>query len=220
VSLESRTRPLTEPERRLVRTRLAQYGRREAGVGRATTGAAILVIGALWLVTLAVADAPWSAVTAFWLVVGGGIYLWVRRDLRRESAHIPALRAALAGALERDEASVLDVRATAYAELEEAEDEGACFAFQVDDDRLLFLHGQEFYPSAGFPSHDFSLVSPLDPHGGEADRWIEKRGEAVPPARVIPAAAKWELADGIPASGTVIPGTLDRLEAILRERAG
>lgn len=219
VTLNFRSRPLTAAERRALRGRMDGYGRHEARAGRAAGGAAALVIGALWLLTMAVTDEPWLLVTVVWLVTGIVVYLWVRRDLRREVAHLPALRASLGSALERNEARVLDVQARAYAEFEEFEDEGACFAFQLDGDRLLFLSGQEFYPTTRFPSLDFSIVCPLDQHGREVELWIEKRGDAARPERVVPASVKWELAEAIPDSMAVIQGTVDRLEEVLRERA-
>jgi hypothetical protein len=203
----------------VLRKRLDGHRRREARAGRAAWGATALVIGALWLLTLAVTDDPWLLVTVVWLITGIVVYLWVRRDLRREVAHLPTLRASLGSALERNEARVLDVQARAYAEFEEVEDEGACFAFQLDDDRLLFLSGQEFYPTTRFPSLDFSIVYPLDEHGGAVEMWIEKRGDAARPKRVVPASVKWELAEAIPDSMAVVEGTVDRLEEVLRERA-
>ena len=57
------------------------------------------------------------------------------------------------------------------------EDEGACFAFQLEDrDEIVFLSGQEFYETAKFPSLDFSLVFPLDESGRRVDMLIERRG--------------------------------------------
>lgn len=114
---------------------------------------------------------------------------------------------------------MLNVQARAYAEFEEVEDEGACFAFQLDGDRLLFLSGQEFYPTTRFPSLDFSIVWPLEQRGREVELWIEKRGDAARPDRVVPASVKWELAEAIPDSMAVIKGTVDRLGEVLRERA-
>lgn len=212
------SRPLAEVDRRALRARLDEYHHGERRVGLVAGGATALVIGALWLATIAATDESWLVVTVVWVVVGILIYFWVRRDLWRE-AHLPALRASLVSALERDEAFVLDVQARAYAEFEEVEDEGACFAFEMDGERLLFLSGQEFYPTTRFPSLDFSIVYPVDQHGREVDLWIEERGDAVPPDRVIPAAVKWEIAEAIPDSLAVIPGTVDRIDEVLRERA-
>lgn len=144
------------------------------------------VCGVLWLLTLLASEASWIVVTLFWMLAGGALTLWLLHDLRHDLGHVPAMAQGLRSALARDEAEVFDVRASAFAELEEFEDEGACYVFQLDDDHLLFLCGQEFYPSARFPSLDFSLVYPLDETGRVADMYLEKRGRAAQPTRILP----------------------------------
>lgn len=62
------------------------------------------------------------------------------------------------------------------------------------------------------------MVRPLDEDGRPAALWLEKRGEAVPPERVIPADVKWELADRLPEPLSVVRGSLDRLVEVLRRR--
>ena len=83
--------------------------------------------------------------------------------------------------------------------------------------RLEFF-GQEFYPTARFPSLDFSLVHPLDAGDRPADLPIAKRGPKTPPGRVIPARIRWR--SEIPETLDVLPGTLDDLEAMLRPSRG
>lgn len=105
----------------------------------------------------------------------------------------------------RDEVESFDIVADAYAEFEEVEDEGACYAFDLADGGIVFLTGQQFYPSARFPSLDFSVAYPLDENGASADMWIEKRGPASEPDRVVSAAVKRELAERIPEPLEVVP---------------
>jgi len=50
-------------------------------------------------------------------------------------------------------------------EFEEEEDEDACYAFQLDGGRILFVAGQSYYRSARFPNTDFSLVGLYDKEG-------------------------------------------------------
>jgi hypothetical protein len=119
----------------------------------------------------------------------------------------------LESALMRNEADVFDIRAAAFVELEEVEDEGACYAFDLGDGRIAFLSGQEFYPGARFPSLDFSLVYVLDEEDRTADMLMEKRGPRAAPERRIPATVKWEL--DIPESLSVMIGSLDDLEGRL-----
>ncbi len=214
-TLESRRRPLTPAERRLLRCKIRRYQIRPGEVDR---GVGLIVASGtavLWLLTLLAADVPWPLVTVFSIVLGWLLYIWVRRDLRKETEHLPAMVSSMESALRRDEAESFDIVAEAYAEFEEVEDEGACYAFDLGDGRMVFLAGQQFYPSARFPSLDFSVVYPLDEDGGSPDMWIEKRGPSAEPARVVPAAVNWELAERIPEPLEVVPGSLDTVEESL-----
>ena len=152
------------------------------------TGGTITAL--LWVLTILVSDSPVLAVTAFWLIAGGGIIFWVHRDLRAEGGHMEHMAAALESAIRRNEADVYDIRSSAFVEFEEIEDEGACYAFQIDETRIVFLSGQEFYETARFPSLDFSLVFPLDEDGRQTDMYIERRSPKASPHRRIPARVK------------------------------
>ena len=77
------------------------------------TVAAVVIFGALWAWTLAASGAPWHAVTVFWLVVGAGITLWIRRDLQKDLATFDAMLNGIESALRTDMASVLDEKAVA-----------------------------------------------------------------------------------------------------------
>jgi hypothetical protein len=217
-ALEPRIRPLTDAERARLRRLARELGALQKTGRRGmwlTLGGAVLV---LWILTLLASDAPAVWITLFWLATGLLLALWVGRDLRKDTAHLPAATASIESALERGEAASHDVVARAYVEFEEAEDEGACWAFDLGDGRIVFVTGQEYYREDRFPSHDFSIVEPLDEWGRPAHEWIEKRGAAAAPTRVIPAAVKWELADAIPEHLGVIRAELERLEDVLAER--
>ena len=154
-------------------------------------------------------DAPRLVITAFWLVFGVGLALWMRRDAGRDARSFDAMGAGLQSALKMNAADVYDVKARAFAEFEEVEDEGACYAFELSDNRLVFIAGQEFYESARFPSLDFSLVYVLDEAGRTVDMVIDKRGAKAKPARTIPASAKKDME--MPEHLEVRAGTIDGL---------
>ena len=188
--LEPTRRPLTDSERRLLQSRIRDLqarGRRGRSVAAPITAAVVLV---LWLATMLASDAPWLGITGFWLVFGAGLALWMRHDASREARSLDVIAAGLRSALKMSAADVYDVKARAFAEFEEAEDEGACYAFELSDNRLLFVVGQEFYESAKFPSLDFSLVHILNEAGQTVDVVMDKRGPKAKPARTIPASAK------------------------------
>jgi hypothetical protein len=117
--LESHRRPLTDQERRTLRAKIRSLQGR--GV-RSRTGwipIAVVIIFVLWLVTILAADAPWMVVTAFWLVTGGVIALWVSRDMRRHASQFDDMAVGLQSALIANAADVSDVRARAFVEFEE-----------------------------------------------------------------------------------------------------
>jgi hypothetical protein len=215
-TLEASRRPLTEAERRLLRARIAASARRRRQVSRRTPIAGLVVVLVLWLLTLLASDAPWLVVTAFWALIGAGILLWVRRDMRKEARDSQQWTDRLASALRRNMADVVDVRARAFVELEEFEDEGACYAFELNGARTVFVTGQEFYEAARFPSLDFSLIYALDEADRAVDLIIDKRAPKAAPARTIPYQVKHGLE--IPEHLEVVTTSLDDLEAHLRAR--
>ena len=212
-ALAASRRPLTATERRLLRGRirsLTARGRRASRVALPMTGGAVFL---LWVWTVLASNAPWLVITAFWLVVGAAIAFWVHRDMRTHAGHFDTMAHDLESALTRNAADVYDVHARSYAAFEEIEDEGACYAFELDGDRLVFITGQEFYESARFPSLDFSLVYVLDERERTVDMLIDKRGARTAPAKTIPATLKRALA--IPDHLEVRPGRIDTLESSL-----
>ena len=212
--LESYRRGLTVAEMRYLRARTGNLSRtgRKALTAYLPIGAAILLV--LWSVTVLVSDAPVLVITLFWAIVGIVIMFWVRRDMRKDARHFETAARGLEVALKRNAADVYDVRALSFVEFEEIEDEGACYAFALEDGRLVFLSGQEFYPVARFPSLDFSLVYVLDDNDRAVEMVIEKRGPKAAPARTISAATKKQL--DMPEHLETRSGGIDKIEALLR----
>lgn len=108
----------------------------------------------------------------------------------------------------------------AYVEFEEYEDEGACWAFDLGDGRILFIRGQEYYRDGDFPCLEFSIVQAIDESGAVALEWVETRAPAVPPARVIPARRKRDLAERLPGHLDVVRASLDEVEQVLEGGSG
>jgi hypothetical protein len=211
--LSASRRPLTEKERRLLRAKsrtLTRRGRRASVIAFPVTGGGVLL---LWLWTIVASDVNWVVVTMFWVIMGAGIALWVRREMRTHARNFETMSGGLDSALRRNAVDVCDVRSRWFAELEEIEDEGACYAFEMDDDRIVFIQGQEFYESARFPSLDFSLVYVLNEADQIVDMLIDKRGAKAAPVRRIPAAVKQRL--DVPGHLEVRRGRIADLEDIL-----
>jgi hypothetical protein len=204
-------RPLTAIERRLLTTKIRSLTARQRRASKAAIPIAAAIVFVLWLWTMLASDAPWTVVTAFWVVVGAGLAVWTRRDVAGNASSFGQMARDLESALRRDAADVYDVRAQAFVEFEEIEDEGACFAFDLGDGRLVFVSGQEFYAAARWPSLDFSLVYVLDEQERVVEMLIDKRGDKASPVRTVPASVKRTLR--VPDHLEVIAGGLDGLES-------
>lgn len=210
--LQPRTGALSPAQKRLLlrkKTEMLSQAQR----GQRALGLAAVACGILWLLTMLASDTAWEIITAFWILVGGGIVLWVHRDLRKESRDFQARVEQIQSAVERGEAEIFDISANAYVEFQEIEDEGACYAFDLEDGRVVFVRGQEFYRGSKFPSLDFSLIYPLDAGGRAVDMLIEKRAPAADPSRIVSSAVKKSLE--LPEHLAVIEAGLEQLEEVL-----
>jgi hypothetical protein len=100
------------------------------------------------------------------------------------------------------------------AELEEEEDEGACYALQLENNKIIFVTGQDDYASAWFPNTDFSLVEIYGDGNVLVEGFIEKNGKKLTPQRTISAKVKSKLR--IPDHLEVIDGGPGDLENLLK----
>jgi hypothetical protein len=208
-------RSLTPAEQRLMQAAIASQRNRFRSLASRVLQASVLIIGILWLLTLLASHfssqkLPWWIITLFWIIVGGAIALW---------SYIPERRRLAAGLAKFEKASgqcqaiAVHIRSDRVVEFEEVEDEGACYAFQLPDNRIRFVDGQDFYASARFPNSDFSLVHILSEEGELLECQITKHGRKLKPARTIPAKMKSSL--NIPGHLEVIQGNVDDLERLL-----
>lgn len=214
-ALDRVRRPLTAGERRVLAAKARDARDRSTRQGRMYLLLPV-VFGVLWSLTIFASDVSWHAVTAFWIVIGSGISLWVVVDQRRDAREFRTLAERYDSACRRNEADVIDVRSTEYISFEEYEDEGACYAFALERGGTLILHGQQYYPSSRFPSLNFSIVRPLDESDRPVDEFLEKRGPKVDPSRVVPATVKLEL--DLPTDIAVMDTPLEEVENQLRRR--
>ncbi|HZM00640.1 MAG TPA: hypothetical protein VFD43_10350, partial [Planctomycetota bacterium] len=188
--IEHTARPLTPAERRALGIAAAALRKRLGQVPARAFGVAGAIGAILCALTLLAADEPWYVVVPIWLGLSLALAVWVLVDGRKGfRKSLGRLESALA----RNEARVVRIAAEQMVELEEVEDEGACYAFQVEPERMMFVTGQAFYRSGRFPNSDFSIATVLDESGREVELFIEKRGEPLKPVRRIPAEVKARL---------------------------
>ncbi|NLD35810.1 MAG: hypothetical protein GX654_02990 [Desulfatiglans sp.] len=98
-------------------------------------------------------------------------------------------------------------------EAEEYEDEGACYFFEVEKDKVFLIMGQEYYSTTNFPNSDFSIIEIIDTKGQLVDSIIEKQGKKLKPLRLIPREDKIKI--DLTNDNKLIPCSLDHIESYL-----
>ena len=116
-------------------------------------------------------------------LISGYVHLSrVGRDFQHHD--VPEIRKALADGMVR----AISVEATAVVTIEEYEDEGAGFVFDVGDGKLLFLKGQQYWPAEegmAWPNSNFEIVRTV-----VGNRWVGIfcHGAPLEPVEVLQAA--------------------------------
>ena len=171
------------------------------------------VFGILWGFTaLAEKGSHLLATAIFWLVLTMPMLLWAYISA---SSDVKAAVSQIQNALVRNEVRVIQIKSHEMLDFEEGEDEGACYAFQLDNDNneVVFISGQDYYRSSRFPNSDFCLNQILDNDGKVVEELISKRGRKLEPLRTISTGVRLKLR--VPDHLEVIRGRLENLEAIL-----
>ena len=150
----------------------------------------------------------------FW---GGGALLSVLlvKGALRDHRAVSQTLSYFKDALQHGRAHVERIQAQRMIEVEELEDEGACYFFEIEDRRLFQLSGQEYYSSAEFPSSDFSLIDILDSHGNPVSSLIENKGARLEPCKVISATDK--IKNLIPYDQNFIDCSIDEFEKFIKQ---
>jgi hypothetical protein len=210
VPVQEFDRRLTDDEKREVARRLERLRSMVRFSLLKAFAASVLVCGALAILTLLASDAPRPLIIFFWAVLAALFTLWIgvpgRAGRRRQAATLEA-------ALRHDRGRVFRVQSSRLVEFEELEDEGACYAFDIGEGRILFVQGQEFYADETFPNSDFSLVTVLGPGTTVVDEIFTKSGAKLEPERRIARDVKERLT--IPDHLEVIDADLATIEASL-----
>jgi hypothetical protein len=110
--------------------------------------------------------------------------------------------------------SDLRIRSKRMWEFEEQEDEGQCYAFELEAGGVAFVEGQDFYAGARFPNSDFSLIEFRTSDGKLIDMMLEKRGTKLVAERVISGKEKEAL--DLPEHATFLEGTLEQVYGNLK----
>jgi hypothetical protein len=202
--------------------------------GRLENDAAALLQGRVHLLRLS------AVLSALVLIVGGpyflhkarqepgliylalatvGVYLFVIWWVYREQVgERKATAETLFKAIDASTARVVHCRSDRFVAVEEVEDEGADYYFQVEDQLLLHLCGQQYDASERFPSDDFEIVEILDAAGNPTWCDIDTRGRKLTPTKVLRAEIRDPLlnAGRYPEDRVLVRGSIDDLEHRLR----
>lgn len=106
-----------------------------------------------------------------------------------------------------------------YIELSEVEDEGVNYLFQISENKILSLGGQDFYPTKNFPSDNFEIAVCNDEKGEVVLLETYNYGKKIQPKRKITGQQKWDLIGSVnfpdPDKFAIIDGQLENIEAII-----
>ena len=194
---------------RLLRAEIADARKRHAAGPRRMLVAMAAVILPLWVLTV-LTSKLFVLPTLVWLSVAVLIGFWSARDARKSFvARVVPLENALAA----NRVEEIRVAAADMVEFEEIGDLGACYAFQVEPDKILIVQGQDYYATRRFPNSDFSIVAMQDSTGELREIGVHKRGDKMVPVRVISAETQKKLR--FPLHLEVLQGRLADIEGIL-----
>src|SRR5882724_1294190 len=167
-------RELLPNERRLVTRSLSRRQARQKRGWRFGLLFCLIVSALLSLPVLLSGEGPWYLVLGL-IVPGVGLsVVWGSISARKESNF--RIRE-LEEVLSKNRASVIHIKSDKMVEFEEIEDEGACYAFQVAENKIAFVCGQDYYASAKFPNTDFCLIAIYTRAGSPVEGGIEKLGQ-------------------------------------------
>jgi hypothetical protein len=148
--------------------------------------------------------------TVLWMSFAVAFPLWIGWGEHRSNR---ARRRGIESALAANRVDEVRVATTEAVALDEIEDLGEAWAFQVEPDRVLFFGPRQALPR-GFPTTDFSYAEILDAAGEIVDVRFKLRGERLEPMRRIPAEDQGGF--DLSRDREILPGRLDRLESLLR----
>ncbi len=209
--LRSQNRPFDEKERRYLKSQRAALERRREALLRRILWGYVIVFGLLAVLTALAEKKHVVMIFAGWAVGGALISVWAYVPERRKlSRRIKEYDDALASGI----CAERQIKAKRMWEFEEQEDEGACYAFELESGGVAFVVGQDFYAGARFPNSDFSIVEFHSKKGELIDFMVEKRGVKVAAERVIFGREKERL--DIPENYTFLDGTLEQVYASVR----
>jgi hypothetical protein len=89
--------------------------------------------------------------------------------------------------------TAIEVRSDKFFQLDEEDDEGVYYLFQLANNKVFSFGGQAFYPNKGFPSDNFEIVEGRGLNGEIILLEVFNKGNKIEPTRIISGKKKWDL---------------------------
>ncbi len=176
----------------------------------------IVLFGGLWGLSVVAtkadkAGSSWRGFGLFWLVLGIVITLWVYRDVK-PYAHV--LQEKFRSALRQDTACEVRVYSNKVIAFENVQDrKKGWYAFQLDDERMVFVSGRFCQRVRGFPTSDFSVVDIADEKGNLVVGFARNHGHPLIAVRTISEREAVQLR--IPEHMEIVRGNLTEIDTLL-----
>jgi hypothetical protein len=222
MEMPSVTRMLSPKEIRFLRQQKSVLERRRSTLGRRAVTAylftllvMLVIFGLLALWTFWGEGKNPKFIFGFWGVLGALIALSLIPNTKEERVRLSERISEYDFAISRNQCEDTAIAARKMWELEEHDDEGSCYAFELEYGGVVFVMGQEFYPSARFPNENFSIIHFRNPTHEPFEMLIEKKGKKISPERVISVKEKKGLV--IPRHREFFDGTLEDVFAKLKK---
>ncbi len=120
-----------------------------------------------------------------------GIGAWVVAEMRYKDRR---KKESIAYLINKNLVTVAEVRSGKYIELEEEDDEGVYYLYQLDNDTVFSFGGQDhFYPDDKFPSDHFEIVEGRGMKNEVILFELYNYGRKTLPAAVIKGKEKWKM---------------------------
>ena len=160
--------------------------RRPPGPSSGTGSSALVVCAVLAVLTLLASDAPSVVIAGFCVGLAVLFTVWTGLPERRAWR---ARASTIDDALKVNRARVTRIASDRVVEIQEVEDEGACFAFDAGSGRTIVVARQECYSDETFANSDFSILEVLG-WAGAVDVIVTRAGHKVEPERRVSAERK------------------------------
>ncbi|MCD4780369.1 MAG: hypothetical protein K8S27_07475 [Candidatus Omnitrophica bacterium] len=132
--------------------------------------------------------------------------------IKKQRAQVVNLRQAI----DADLVHVIQCQATQMMELDEKQGEGVLYGFQVEENKMFFLRGKDYYPNKKFPSIDFEIINSAPINQDPILIRIEAHGRRLYPETRINESVKKDYYQ--PKNFEILEANMDSIRETLRNK--